>query len=391
MSRYKSLDSWRGVCALLVALFHLSINSHLFYLPIVRHAGLFVDFFFVLSGFVLAHAYGSKIVSIFDAMDFAIRRFGRLWPLHIFILALFLGLEIAKWLAIRTLHLNAGEAPFSGPTSIEAIFTNLFLIQSLGLHKIETWNGPSWSISTEFWVNIIYAAIVVQFAKRRILSAAIIITTSLFVLISFNQGMLGATYDYGVFRCLYGFFAGLIAYRLHQTYGTVRMPMPDLIETMALAFVILFVSYPGMLGSSLVTPIVFVGAILIFARENGVVSRLLCTLPLQLLGQISYSIYMVHFFLIALIMGAARTLQQILHKPLVHVTVYDSHSYDMLEFGSVWLMDLVSLLYVCAVIGISWLTYNFIEDPGRIYFNAHARRCKDWLVKKAKKSTSLAQ
>ena len=78
MNRFSALDSFRGICALLVALFHLSAASHFFYLPFVRNAGIFVDFFFVLSGFVLAHAYSHKIQTAEDLKIFLIRRVGRL-------------------------------------------------------------------------------------------------------------------------------------------------------------------------------------------------------------------------------------------------------------------------------------------------------------------------
>ena len=55
------LDSWRGVAALLVALFHLNILSSIYSLHFIRNSYLFVDFFFVLSGFVISHSYGHRL------------------------------------------------------------------------------------------------------------------------------------------------------------------------------------------------------------------------------------------------------------------------------------------------------------------------------------------
>jgi peptidoglycan/LPS O-acetylase OafA/YrhL len=62
MERFIALDSWRGIAACLVALFHLEAYSHLVYshlnaAPFLRNSWLFVDFFFVLSGFVIAANY----------------------------------------------------------------------------------------------------------------------------------------------------------------------------------------------------------------------------------------------------------------------------------------------------------------------------------------------
>src|SRR5258708_14456580 len=59
--RFRALDSWRGICALLVAAHHLEARGFIYWQPLVRNAWLFVDFFFVLSGFVIAHAYGANL------------------------------------------------------------------------------------------------------------------------------------------------------------------------------------------------------------------------------------------------------------------------------------------------------------------------------------------
>jgi hypothetical protein len=75
--RFDLLDGWRGICALLVALYHLRLDGYAYDLPAVRNAYLFVDFFFVLSGFVISHAYSSKVASFRNILVFVVRRFGR--------------------------------------------------------------------------------------------------------------------------------------------------------------------------------------------------------------------------------------------------------------------------------------------------------------------------
>ena len=59
--RFTALDGWRGICALLVALYHFHATSHVEQLGLVRNAYLFVDFFFVLSGFVITYAYADRL------------------------------------------------------------------------------------------------------------------------------------------------------------------------------------------------------------------------------------------------------------------------------------------------------------------------------------------
>jgi peptidoglycan/LPS O-acetylase OafA/YrhL len=87
--RFVVLDSWRGIAALLVVLFHGRYQSHIYAVPLIRHGWLAVDFFFVLSGFVISYAYGRRIATGRDLGVFLIRRTGRIWPLHVFMLAAF--------------------------------------------------------------------------------------------------------------------------------------------------------------------------------------------------------------------------------------------------------------------------------------------------------------
>src|ERR1700746_4045007 len=94
--RLVALDSLRGLCALMVALLHINSVSHISESSFVRQSWLFVDFFFVLSGFVIAFTYLDKIESKAALVEFAIRRFGRVWPLHAAILRLFVVSECLK-------------------------------------------------------------------------------------------------------------------------------------------------------------------------------------------------------------------------------------------------------------------------------------------------------
>ena len=155
MARFVVLDSWRGIAACLVALFHLDAYSHLYGMPFLRNSWLFVDFFFVLSGFVIAANYQQRLLDGFGVGRFLLLRLGRLYPLHFAMLALFIAFELLKVLkriVIPTLLSVNPIAPFStlqeAPNTVVA---NLLLIQSLHVFDFLTWNVPSWSISTEFY------------------------------------------------------------------------------------------------------------------------------------------------------------------------------------------------------------------------------------------------
>jgi peptidoglycan/LPS O-acetylase OafA/YrhL len=89
--RFEALDSLRGVCAILVVMFHMPVTSHWRSWDFIQHAYLFVDYFFVLSGFVIAHAYAARLKTAADAGRFMVRRFGRIWPMHVLMLAAYVG------------------------------------------------------------------------------------------------------------------------------------------------------------------------------------------------------------------------------------------------------------------------------------------------------------
>ena len=76
--RFTALDGWRGICALLVALYHFHATSHFEQLAFIRHAYLLVDFFFVLSGFVITYAYWARLHTLRETGVMMWRQLGRL-------------------------------------------------------------------------------------------------------------------------------------------------------------------------------------------------------------------------------------------------------------------------------------------------------------------------
>ena len=83
-----SLEGLRGIAAISVAFFHFNNGSH-FNNIFVSNAWLMVDFFFVLSGFVIALNYQNKLKNIHDLLVFQKKRFFRLYPLHFIMLMVF--------------------------------------------------------------------------------------------------------------------------------------------------------------------------------------------------------------------------------------------------------------------------------------------------------------
>ena len=103
----------------------------------------------------------------------------------------------------------------------------------------------------------------------------------------------------------------------------------------------------------------FAWMVLVYASDGGPVSRILHRPFPQLLGRISYSIYMTHYAIVILIKTAMT-----LFTDLV-VQIGDSAVIG----GPRWLGDGLTLAYLALVVGVSCLTYQWIEDPGRRWFN----------------------
>ena len=161
LPRFEALDSWRGICALLVALLHFEANTHLRGFSFFQNSFLFVDFFFVLSGFVIAANYQQRLAQGFGLGRFMLLRFGRLYPLYGAMLLAFIGFEVLQ-VMVPSLGAMGESAPFSAPRqSMDTIFASVFLLQSFGLYDFLTWNTPGWSIATEFWTYLLFGLVMV--------------------------------------------------------------------------------------------------------------------------------------------------------------------------------------------------------------------------------------
>ena len=273
LKRFKALDAWRGVCATLVALAHLEAFSHFYAWPFVRGSYLFVDFFFVLSGFVITHS--TVIANANGAGEFIVRRFGRLWPLHIAVLIAFVALELVRSGASHFGY-PAESAPFSNPAwSPSAIVRNVLLAQGIGADRSETWNLPSWSISAEFYTYLVFAWICCLSAKWRTLTCSVLLLGGASALFVLSPTYIATEFDYGIFRCFYGFFTGHFVYRLYRASPQSLAWFANhstLSELLCVAGVLLFVSLAGIGPWSMLAPPVFGLAVFVFANEAGAVS-----------------------------------------------------------------------------------------------------------------------
>jgi peptidoglycan/LPS O-acetylase OafA/YrhL len=293
--RFTQLDALRFFFAVVVVLVH-TIG---FKLTLV-HGAFAVDFFFVLSGFVLSHALISRPMS---AQAFTWARLARLYPLHLATLAWMV------WLVggIRS------DAP--AEYSATALALNLGLLQGLGILQVQTWNFPSWSISVEFLVNVLIFYPLV--ARRSVwVAVAVVLAAVLTILLAwgpvfdqFNvQKVYGTVLSGAVLRGTAGIVLGYLLYELHlvarRRFDAQRLQLPaTCFEVVALALVGFCLWVDDFRWNLLPAPLC---AVLVFqmATVPGWLSRLLQSGPFAMLGNMSYSIYLLHVPLYMTFLGA---------------------------------------------------------------------------------------
>ena len=386
MRRFEALDGWRGACALLVALHHLSLDSSLLSLGLIRNAYLFVDFFFVLSGFVITHSYWTRLNDAASLQDFTVRRFARVWPLHAFLLAIFVGVEGLRFAFLEQSGIALQTPPFSPPNDVLSIWTNLFLLHAMGFSDHTSWNYPSWSIGAEFWTYLIFGLVFVYAlnSKPRYhpaianLATVMIIIASAVTLFLFSKHGMDATFDYGLVRCVYGFFMGHLTYRLWQATRNMNFPWRSL-EILIVAGAIGFVALLADTDLQFLAPVCFAGVVLVFSFEAGPVSGLLRSRPMQWVGVHSYTIYMVHVFvLLNLIYRPAKMIEHISGIQLFVDVGSASGGLKVLDMGSEMSSAILLIAYIAITLILSWILFKFLEEPSQNWivsrWKAHRRK-----------------
>lgn len=298
--RFEALDALRGIAAFVVVFYHLSQTS-LGAVLTLGHGYLAVDFFFVLSGVVIAHAYEGRLLGGMSAREFVLRRMIRLLPLSI----------IGALLGLLVLLLKHATTPERVDGLAQILLSGLFNLALLPTffggaashHELFPGDGPLWSLFFEVAVNIAWAALLVGRSTRVIVLCMLACAVGLGAAIvhhgTANVGWDQASFLGGFPRVGFGFLAGVLLYR---HIDRIRLPSRRWLP-MALALALVgalavpasslwdaccvFVVLPALVGVAMVQDEHALGA---------------------WLGDLSYPVYVLHFPLLLIASGLRQKL-----------------------------------------------------------------------------------
>ena len=284
---HANLEALRGIAALLVVFHHLSLNpgSLLASVPFLRQGWLFVDLFFVLSGFVIATVHAESDPTPQAARRFLIRRFFRLYPLH-----------FATLLAALCIDIRSGMALLPGYNAMVAM--NVTMTQAWGLVPGSVLNGPSWRISTEWAAYLLFAAICLAtpLPRLRLQLLGGVGLLSLVILIVWRDSSLDGDLVLRLPRCLMSFALGAVVWAWCRNRLPLAAASAGWWQLLICSAMLLMLSgagrYPHL---TLLMPLLSAAMITVMVRDPGSVARRLLERPVpQWLGRCSYSLYLVH-------------------------------------------------------------------------------------------------
>lgn len=306
---YEILDGLRGVAALIVVIFHIfemhSGGDHA--KQIINHGYLAVDFFFLLSGYVIGYAYDDRWGKM-TLKDFFKRRIIRLQPM--IIIGSVVGAAFYYFQDSPDMGWNIHDVPVWKMLLVMLIGMTLIPVSKgldiRGWGEMHPLNGPAWSLFFEYIANILYA-LVFRHLSKIILAVCVAVAagfTIQYALTSPNGDLIGgwtiddpAQLRIGFTRLAFPFLAGLLLSRI----GKLRYTKHAFL-TASLLLVVLF-SVPRLGGTEnmwmnglyecfclmIMFPfIVWLGA---GGKVNGKKASHVC----KFLGDISYPVYITHY------------------------------------------------------------------------------------------------
>jgi len=348
-SYLEQLDVFRAVAALSVCAVHFSYDSifHVYF-----KQALFVQFFFTLSGFVIYLNYHDHEFNIFKIKNFMIKRFLRLYPLHLFFLIIFSSIELIKYFLAINYGFSFNREPFL-LNDFSNFFLHLFFLQ----HYADkySFNGPAWSISVEMFLYFSFA-ILFFINKKYFFTIAIIFTILFFILLNHFYGA-GYSHE-AFFSGFYSFSLGCIFCKIYlknkklfksKLYNVFYFILLILFFAELFVYKILFKLNYHFIYSILFGLIIYLSC---FLNKNFLIYKLFFNNWFIYLGKISYSIYLGHLLVFYLLNNFL--------KYFIYSSENISNTKSVLKLNVVE-ANLYSLAAYILTIILASFTYRYIE------------------------------
>ena len=350
-----SLTPLRGLAALWVVLFHYCWHFPAVhpdrYTAAVYKGYLAVDLFFMLSGFVISHVYHGVFARQLTSRhyrDFLKARVARIYPLHLTVLLLFVAAALAERGAVYAHGGSVWPIPLLGERSLGGFFANLLMLQGIWAREL-SWNDPSWSISLEFVAYLLFPLLFPRLWRAAPVTKAGVAGILLMVLgwLAYSTGDDFNQWNglAAIMRCLQEFLIGALLYSAYRgsVLGSLLATDTALLTAILLLCAMLHLAAPDF------TIIPLFALLLLTAVANrGGLGLLLNSPPLLWLGNISYSLYLLHWFVLFVTTEAMRA----------------SPAGDTAKLPVGLSLALIAAMLATSL-GLATLSYRFVEVAGR--------------------------
>lgn len=347
--KINSLETLRGFAALVVAFYHYPSASVLY----IENGYLGVYFFFALSGFVITLNYFGKIKSFKNILNFQIKRFFRIYPVHLLVLFLVLSIQLLKFFTVKYYFLSVDKEAFTPEHwySIKNFIHHVFLTQAiLNDAYFLSWNGAAWTISVEFYTYFIFALLCVVSSNNRVLFSLIVLI--FFFIYDDIKNITSAYLNELFLNCIRVFLYGSISYLV---YEKIKFRLNDILFLVLFAL-LLFINNKFSLDLFVTFSILILLVSLL--KNKSLINTFLNYKYFVFIGTISYSFYMVHQSVLYLYVQVLKFIFKVQFNLSDGVTT---------NTGSIITDTFITLSYIFFSIILSIYIYKKIENKFRMH------------------------
>jgi peptidoglycan/LPS O-acetylase OafA/YrhL len=356
----KSLDTltaFRGLLAMWVVLHHYNFDFKMhkfdfsFFEPITSKGYYAVGGFFILSGFIVSCAYLNMLskFNFKNTLKFFVLRLVRIYPIHIVTILFYV-------FAVYVFKLKILETSFTG---MDFVY-NILLIHAWGFCKDFSWNGPSWTLSAEWFLYLTFPFVAILFSKLKGLKTNILLIVTIILFEYFiktqDLSQVNFFYFHGVVRGFFQFLYGVILFNIYSIFPKKNI-LYDYISILTFLSLLLVVYFSAdqildihayYSNQDMLIMLLMAGLVFSLSKCNGLILKIFNSKFLQRLGLISYSIYMVH-----------TPIGQVMQSLFISNNIKNN----------LFFMP----LYVLLVLVVADVTYRYVEAPTREYIKKKVR------------------